>query len=51
MSECSGPHTINTPAEQGVGSVGQTLKGCSTKLDVDVNRLELQNVISNSKIK
>ena len=40
MSECSGPHTVNTPTEQGVGSVGQTIKGCNTKLDVDVNRLE-----------
>jgi long-chain-fatty-acid--CoA ligase ACSBG len=37
MSECSGPHTVNTPTEQGVGSVGQTIKGCNTKLDVDVS--------------
>ena len=36
MSECSGPHTINTTDEQGVGSVGKTLKMCGTKIDVDI---------------
>jgi len=37
MSECSGPHTVNTPSEQGVGSVGQSMKGCKTKIDADIN--------------
>ena len=38
MSECSGPHTVNTSSEQGVGSVGQPMKGCKTKIDTDINR-------------
>ena len=43
MCECSGPHTMNTPTEHGVGSVGKPFRGCSTKLDVDVSRLEYRN--------
>ena len=33
MSECCGPHTGNTPEQQGVGTVGRTLAGLQTKID------------------
>ena len=45
MSECSGPHTVNTPSEQGVGSVGQNMKGCKTKIDMEINRFVMSKFI------
>ena len=46
MSESSGPHSVNTPSEQGVGSAGQSLKGCKTKIDIDINRLVMLSFLS-----